>query len=267
MRILLRGQPRSGTSILAAILTREPEMFVSYELQLYDNVFRMNKDNTDALKDFAERLKGNHAKRMEKYGIPMDYDAIISSLNNKVHNNINKKDLMLLFEQELFGDRFEVIGDKVPQPPNPHRINAMLREGIDFKLIYIYRDGRDVVASKYRHKVATNIDPYWATTDIRQASDVWVNKMMQWDLFYDDYKDKIPILVIRFEDIIDDRDKIVKQLSDFIEVDEDTINKNIEDKFSDKTSHRGYYQKWIPNWEEHFVPPAKMYLKKLGYIK
>ena len=48
---------------------------------------------------------------------------------------------------------------------------------------------------------------------------------------------------------------------------ESTIRQNIEDKFSDKNSHRGYYKEWIPNWEKEFVLPAKMYLAKLGYIE
>lgn len=274
MRILLRGQARSGTSILTAILTREPEMFLGHELRLYDSVFRMRRDNTDTLKDVGKKLRGVHAKRMQKYsrrgqkyGIEMDYEKIIQRLEKKVRNNINKKELMLLFEQEIFGDRFRVFGDKVPQPPTPYLVNAMLREGIDFKIIWIYRDGRDVVASRYRHKVATKIDPHWAISDVKAASNLWAEGMMKWDLFYKDYKDRIPILVVRFEDIIDDREKLITQLSEFVEVNESILRQNIEDKFSDKISHRGYYKEWIPSWEKEFVLPAKMYLAKLGYIE
>jgi hypothetical protein len=140
-------------------------------------------------------------------------------------------------------------------------------------MIWIYRDGRDVVSSCYRHggmsgasKQVGDQRPQWACDNVYDGSLKWAQTMVRWHNIYIKYKHVIDILEIRFEEMLKYPAMISEDIGNFLDINPDIVYNNIRQKVSNRASNMGNYKKVIPNWEKEFAPAAISMLEILKYI-
>jgi hypothetical protein len=152
---------------------------------------------------------------------------------------------------KVFGDKTGVFGFK----------NTIAKLKMPYKLLYIYRDGRDVVASAVRHYLMQGKESGWVTNDIAKSSQLWADAHKEFESF----RDEREWAAIRFEDYMESPYKICRTIADLTGIDLDIVMNRRNQVFNDKVSHIGYHKQIIPSWEEHFTEDAKALLKRLGY--
>jgi hypothetical protein len=151
----------------------------------------------------------------------------------------------------------EWFGDKQARP---NVLLKMYELGIDYKLIAIYRDGRDVAASGSRHK--RGLAPPWSNNPVENA-DSWA-KIFEILLAVLEKLDPNMYVLIKFEDYILEPDKNFKMMGELLGIAPSEFNKKM---FKKDKAHIGYYSKWCPDWEQTFTDRSKAMLKRLGYIQ
>lgn len=279
MRLLVRGQPRSGTTILTEILYNDPEICTAYEYQIYDFLYcgKFMKKIPPANSKYLERLHSRMVKTRNKYVPPhMDLETIYNKIAASDPDSMSRAEFTAVVEKELFQDKFRIIGDKVHQPIDDKHLTELDQDGLldDLKVVWIYRDGRDVCSSNRRHwrrlakksVEAAKRNP-WASDDMVFASDRWAQKMIALEETESVLDGRsIPNMRIKFEDLISNPDNVIGPLAEFLGLSESILANNIADKIKESKHHVGYYSEWIEDWEEQFTPLAKEVLARYGYI-
>lgn len=269
-RILVRGHHRSGTTVLCDVLRHKPELFVTYEMGTYDYPFIPGESNEQKIKRLLGSIDTHFIHK--SMGLRSDLLNLKHEIEEKIHTYSSPIDYINILEEAIFQDKYRIIGDKFPTPFTEDRIQYLLNFNLEFKLIWIYRDGRDVVSSCYRHggqgrppKVG-DTRPMWSCVDPKEGSVRWVKVMRAWSVLYNKYKDHIPMLELKYENLLKYPHMTAEELGQFIGIDPEPIYNNIKNRVSFDESHKGYYNEIIPHWEKQFVPEAIDLLKELKYI-
>jgi len=269
-RLLVRGHHRSGTTLLSKILRNKPDLYITYELGTYDYPFIPNETNEQKLSRILSHLDNNFVLRNQ------DIRTDMLNLRNSIEEHIkpfsSPIDYINVIEEELFQNKYRIIGDKYPNVLPEDRIQYLMNFQLDFKVIWIYRDGRDVVSSCYRHggqgrepKIG-DTRPIWSCIDPKEGSLKWARVMWYWDHIYNKYKDIIPMLQIKFEDMFKYPNMVAEDIGNFLNIDPGIILNNIKTYASSSESNSGYYDRIIPYWDKQFTPESMSMLEKLGYI-
>jgi hypothetical protein len=141
------------------------------------------------------------------------------------------------------------------------------------KVIYLCRDGRDVVSSEVRRKSSR-----WrlANRSVKALSEDWAFDVNYWL----EHRYKYDQLTLKFEDLINSPEETLHSVSQFLDISSEPLvvefekvtNQRGKRKGYHKTvaqsgeSHIGYHNVWIPNWKKEFHPSAINILKKMDYI-
>ena len=155
-------------------------------------------------------------------------------------------------------------GDKI-ETPSLATFERLVKNK-DFKFIHIYRDGRDSVSSGMRmNKVFGPEYRLWKDMNPKINSKDWADAILRWQ------EAKIFILKerrvdIKFEDYLDNPGKNSDLIASFLEIGGDKLVDIEKRLIKPKESHRGYYKKWVSDWEKTFHPDAIKTLKLLGYV-
>jgi hypothetical protein len=155
-------------------------------------------------------------------------------------------------------------GDKIETPP----LNKLerLSKDKDFKFIHIYRDGRDSVSSGMRmNKVFGKEYRPWKDMNPKINSKHWADAIFRWE----EAKKFIPQerrIDIKFEDYLDFPGKNSEFIADLLVIGKDELVIIEKKLVKPDESHRGYYKKWVPDWEISFHSKALEALRLLNYI-
>ncbi|MCF8075846.1 MAG: sulfotransferase, partial [Desulfotignum sp.] len=139
--IFIVGAPRSGTTLLAVMLDRHPQIAIPPETQFFTEFLPWARQQTD----LETREKKIHAAlahpRLQDTGL--EYDTVFSIF--KVHDNTFKGLFRSLLEAYAKYKNAERPGEKSPK----HLVHVpdILRYFPQAKIICLVRDGRDVVLS------------------------------------------------------------------------------------------------------------------------
>lgn len=277
-RLLVRGQPRSGTTILTQLLFGESDLCTTNELYLYDFLFYGAHTNGKRKTNFEFRNKVfKRLDKSRKYIPPqIDVPTVKANLTERINNKQSKLQCLEIVEDELFQGKFKIIADKVHDTLTDKQLDALVESGIgDFKVVWIYRDGRDVCSSNRRvwqrlykngGEELANKNP-WASNDMAFAGDRWADRMLELVEMEKRLQTRnIPVMRVKFEDFIDNEDLLVPDLADFVEINCKVLAHNVNTMFNSDKHHCGYYTEWIPNWKEEFTDKAKDILEQFGYI-
>ena len=150
MRVLVVGRSRSGTTILRDILSSHKDVWITNELRTY-NIVEDKKDtpyHCVSVKDSAEeyfrfvgnKIQNNYHKLYKKFDKNIFQQECMKNL--KGNTLINKLEAL---ETVLFENRFKIFGDKTGIAYDI--FETLIKNNINFKVIHIYRDGRDVAFS------------------------------------------------------------------------------------------------------------------------
>jgi len=256
MRLIVAGRSRSGTTILRDVLSHPPNSHITNEMRIY-NQLTVETDVNNYFKFLSTKLGPRN--KIPMHVTPQEF------LRRCKTNTTGKNMLQGLYsvEKVLFGDKYEVFGDKSGVGYYLLDIVSILKE--DVKIIHIYRDGRDSTASGLRHSEGGKNHRPWATTSAYKNSLHWAEKLNIWF----DIREKLKTnqyLEIRFEDFIVSPYLNAQKLSIFTGISEGTLRKSEDHLIKRDTAHIGYYKKWISNWKKDLAPEAIEVLHKLKYI-
>lgn len=253
MRLILKGSSRCGTTITRDILSAHPEVFLTNELRLYYKSTRTHAGSLSLLLDGTpEEYFNNLLKNINNSNV-----GKLSSLNKNTFVSdclqTLTEDTMLgkieAAESVLFSNNYKYYGDKGAPV-------SIMKKLPKTKVIFIYRDGRDVASSGARFK--RGLKAPWAN-DPKVNAEHWAGNMQTNFNSLEEFND---CLVIKFEDYIDYPDKNFKLISEFLGLD----YKPYKSMINFEKMHKGYYTKHWPNWKKEASVSVIKMLERLKYI-
>lgn len=268
-RVLVRGHHRSGTTVLCKILRKVPKIFITYELGIYSIPFA-NVPNKQKV-DFLSRVI-NQTLWSKSDAIRHDSLNLTMSLRDRIGKFTAPEEMVQILEEEIFQGIFPVIGDKFPSVPDIHTLGSLLEMDENLKIIWIYRDGRDVVSSCYRHggmgktPEVGDTRPVWSCVDIGEGSEQWGKVMGQWEDVKRQFDGRLDYLEVSFEELMRFPNAFGEIIGDFVGIDPSIIVENHKAEFVKEFTHNKQFEEIIPNWKEEFCPLAMHFLEKLNYI-
>ncbi len=139
------GMPRSGTTLLQAMLMSLPGLYVVNEAQVMSFVYRHRRKFGD-LDDAAgfDRTIAAIRDVCAATELPVDWPALEAELRATPRTHVQLFDTLLFHIQQRRGARR--VGDKTP--PHLLYVDELLAAFPDAQVITIIRDGRDVAVSQ-----------------------------------------------------------------------------------------------------------------------
>jgi hypothetical protein len=264
-KLILQGSSRCGTTITRDILSAHPKIWLTNELRVF---FGKNPSRqamgpclyAGTAEEYFTALKNKVVKgegvEYHKFPPGFDFNKMVELCLAHLKEDTLEGRLDAVYAALVGNNNLEWFGDKQAQP---NVLIKMYELGIDYKLIIIHRDGRDVAASGARHGRGSL--PPWSNDPVENA-DHWAQV----------FENQLPVLekidpsmyvFIRFEDYILEPDKNFELIGELLRVDPNEFNKTM---FNKEKAHMGYYSQWCPDWEQTFTNRSKAMLKRLGYI-
>ena len=155
-------------------------------------------------------------------------------------------------------NNWKFTGDK---GADPSVLVEMAEQGLEFKLIWIHRDGRDAAHSGVING-KPGAGPPWSS-DYRVNAKGWTGRVLGFLDNIDKFSN-VDYTILRFEDYADEPGLNGKKINHFLGV---TNMEYIEKSMIDPDRiKQGYGIKAHPDWRQHFSENGKRALKMLGYI-
>jgi len=248
-RVQVRGHPRSGTSIMARVLRIPREICITHEVGLYQFPAGIT------IPDYIDGVKSGLAHGYPNNKDIYDLDEMCQWLDTL--KDTSSVEVIRKIEQKLFTTKR--YGDKVP-------LEMVSGDAGDFRLIYMLRDGRNVVASRVRAmQIVENRRPGWATLDVRQASREWVETLDRWKDWIAN-NENTPVLQMKLEELVEQQEESASKLSNFLDISYIDLLDSIREKVTFNNSNNYAWRKELSDWEQEFSVEAIEKLKELRYI-
>jgi len=266
-RVLI-GLPksRSGSTFMRDVLTGHPAVWIGHETRLYcqlawtdhfQNVWQRRERYPDRGKRVAGALDGAFKAMAQRY----------PNLSRRRSSPKLSAECIIELEKRLFpNDKIRVLGDKgyISLPPTKLMLNSLLEAvalPMPMKVIYIYRDPRNVFTSIRRFAAGREIwQPLWVHDPFRHSIE-WVEAWENWEKIKK--QGKVPWLEIKYETLINEPDKQLARVAKFLGLNNaqpfvGTFKKKLKGSV-------GNWQKQQPNIESQMHPSIFALMEKLGY--
>jgi hypothetical protein len=247
--IIIVGVPRSGTSLLTAVLNRHTAVYIAPESHFFFRIWGNRRllgnlddpNNFDKLIPYFQTLKhiGSGWANTE-INIEMlkesfyqqnehDYDSLFLSFLKMLSENKSKQNF----------------GEKTPLHLYflPHLVNSFK----DIKIIHVIRDGRGTVSSL--------LGTDWGK-DLITYSIFWKNCINLMRKFKTETNFKM--LQVKFEDLVIQPEKSLNQICDYLNIDYtsslmDVIYTNTSSKSAKNSYTKGFDGKAITRWKTNLT--------------
>ena len=261
MRLIIRGHSRSGTTVTRNILSALNGIMLTNEFRMYDSLSSYQTAQS-YFKTLSVKCKsGRTMQQLGKRDPKLFVKECIRILGDPLCPD--KRLWVHAVEDNLFSNSLRIIGDKTDlRYANKQNLPYFID---NCKHIFIYRDGRDCVASGFRHFKNGMSRSSWATNNITEMSNLWVRSFRHMDSL----KEILPsdtYLTMRFEDYKHNPAKVANQIAEFLSIKPHNVLRRIHSHFETTQSHTGYFKTIIPNWQNQFSEKALETLTSLGYI-
>lgn len=243
-RLILTGPSRCGTTISSKLLTAHKDVYVTNEVRTYMFLDRPN---------YKEALYKNIVTRGGALNLPPDFSA--ATLKN-IPNNVTLKEQLLRIEEEMFGDNYLFFGDKGIFSGGAKTLNNM---DLEFKLILIHRDPRDVVRSVKRHFPHSHFG--YNTNNTREIADIWADWFLDMERVGQDLA--TDYIIMKFEDYIDNPGLNGEKINNFLNI--EGMIECEQATISLKSTHKGYYADLNEDWSKEFSDKTKNLMTRLNY--
>jgi hypothetical protein len=257
-RLLIHGVGRSGTTFTQQVVNSHPDIWITNEFLLYDAVAgvalqSVKKNPRDALDYFHKlSIKTEWNQSKEHYwDVPPTFDEDFfykchKEYSRKRIDREDRREWIWTVEKILFS-KYKYWGDKVLEVST---LQKLKRFGLDFKVIYVLRDGRDNVCSRRRANFGGGAQAwYWGVKEFIDFSD---------SLPMDYYR------VVKFEDLISKPNPVIRELSSWIGVSAEPMLKGFYSKVRENGIGRWRHE--LSDWYELFKGKPLVMLRKLDYI-
>ena len=268
-RVLI-GLPksRSGSTFLQEVLSGHHAVWIGRETRLYcqlnwcshfQNVMSRKDRYPDRGKHVPAALEGAYKAMAKRY----------PDLSRRRSSPKLSAECIVELENRLFpGDKIRILGDKgyISLPPTKLMINSLLEAvalPLPIKVIYIYRDPRNVFTSIRRFAAGREIwQPLWVHDPYRHSIE-WVEAWKHWEAIK--AKGNVPCLEIKYETLIREPEKQLGRIAKFLPVQNhqpfvDTFKKKLKGSVGD-------WKKQQPHIEDQMHPSIFPLMAKLGYRK
>lgn len=217
-RFFIIGNPRSGTTLLRLMLNRHSKMSVPPEagflVWLYDEYkdFNYNEKNVD---HFLELL--SKTTKIEHWNL--DFNVLRNFIISKKPNNFSKlMDCVYIYYSKYnLSKDVDIYGDKNNFYLN--KIDLLSEVYHNAKFIHIIRDGRSVAVS-YKDLNKKNMASVYAPNlpeEIEKIAKEWTGNI---NMINTSFKklDTDQHYTLRFEDLISEPEKILKEICIFLDI-------------------------------------------------
>lgn len=202
------GSPRSGNTLLRAILNSHPALSIPPELHILPWLYkRYITYNFLPWKDLKSVIIGEFARQPSFKYWNIDITNVLSKLNSLPKEQRSLEAIMqevYLHYRDVFHPHSTIWGDKTPN--NTLHLNQINKIFPRAKYINIIRDGRDVVNSLLKAKIYTNI---------ADSCDRWILSLQKSKVF----KKKIPssrFMEFHYENLVNHPKDETKKICHFL---------------------------------------------------
>lgn len=189
------GYPRSGTTLLAAMLSKAKGVVVTPETNYFRGARVEAKRKNARGRKALSILKSD--KRMSDIGVNFE---LITVDDNDDFDDLYKKILKLFGKQ----NQGVVIIEKTPL--HALYLKQLRQVFPDAKILHLVRDGRDVIAS--------NIKEEWTFSSIYKHAAEWRELVCQ-----NAFQENGSIMNVQYEDLILHPKNVVRDIFEFLEID------------------------------------------------
>lgn len=241
--VFIMGAPRSGTTLLASMLSARndvislPEMHYFYKL-LHEEVL-LGKINEDKI---INTLKNN----------PAFVDLNIASTVDDIKNLIDKCIKNTFFNIiSKYNECYHKKSDPtiwIEHSPNNHKYyNILIETYPDSKFVHIIRDGRAVFSSTKKTD--------WGYKDVTIGAIDWRRRVSECVILENLYRSRV--LTVQYEDIVNNTKYVLQNICDFVSMEfKQSMIKSggiISPTFSrfQKNSNTKPHSNSIKRWKEH----------------
>lgn len=202
------GSGRNGSTLLGTILNRHPEVFMTpeqYALPFASIRYRLL--NILGWR-YLVKMTLREFSRPENYRTPIDFSYLSDKLIKLPKQERDLLSIMDLINQELasiVNRNPRIWGDKTPENTRKYHFLKPLIQGS--KVVFMIRDGRDVVSSFAKAKkedFGINADPMVAAHNWSHSVAVWTDIVRTIP-----EKDR---LMVRYEDLVSDPETTVEKV-------------------------------------------------------
>lgn len=244
--IFIVGCPRSGTTILAALLNLHTDIAAATETHFFNFISKQKKykwrefdENQMKLildeariMDFCKHLEIEPELLVKYFMESFDSAELSEEVTHK--SQFYKKKVFDVFIKALLIKKKKIrFCEKTPQ--HLYNVEEILKLYPGAKFIHIVRDGRDVVNSLLKMP--------WRPGGLLNNSRFW-KKYITKGLSLSSKLDSKNFLTVKFEELIQDPEALMKTICDFVEV---SYQKSILQK--SQTSNESVFTEWESNWK------------------
>lgn len=226
--IFILGNPRSGTSLLRVIINAHPDILIppecGFAVWLYDEFKNKDFERNQTKNNFIEKLI--RTRKFETWKLNID-ELKTKFLNIHVKNYADTVDFIYRFYGSSHSIYFKRWGDKNNfYLNNMTEINEIFPEA---QFIHIVRDGRDV-ASSYIDISSKSIESKYSPdlpVNIKDIAIDWIRNNDKIIRSLSDVPEERKLL-IRFEDVIQNFDLIIRKIIHFLGISYSEKMKNFQ---------------------------------------
>ena len=216
------GYPRSGTTMAASLLTRNPDIYIPPETQFFRS-FMHELPKVQTKETLINAFIEN--KRLSDIGVTHSHLKNFSPKKHQITWLLNTA--LEIKAKEL---NKSIIGEKTPA--HLLHFKEIINNYPDSKFIVIIRDGRDCVLSNIKEK--------WTFSNPVKHAAEWNLYMNNYCELINKYPDKV--LTIRYEDILDTPSDSVKKITEF-------VGATFNTKQMEKDESKSVIPEWEKNWK------------------
>ena len=239
--IFIVGCPRSGTTILAAILNAHPEIATATETHFFNYISKQKKYNW---KNFTEKyfeMLLDESRIVDFFTLTKiskeDLRARFRALKLSSDSEQNKKEVFSLLIEALVEKKGKkLFCEKTPQ--HLQNVEEIIKLYPQAKIINLIRDGRDAVNSlvkmPWRPDGLLNNSRFWQTY-------IKIGQNLEAKL------DKQSFVTVKYEDLLREPQEIIKKLCDFIGV--EFIDSMITRDSKEEQGSENIFSDWESSWK------------------
>jgi hypothetical protein len=203
--VFIGGHPRSGTTLLGAMIGTHSACVCTPESQFKTRVLRdasVNNQGTLNLEAALRKIQNNW--RFKIWDLP---------LGAVPFNSIQTYRDLVEFLVTAYGEKFGRMNPSIwvdHTPSNVKNAETLLRLFPDARFLHIVRDGRGVAAS------ILPLD--WGANTVNEAACAWLERLSQ-NLAVESALGQKRIMRVKFEDMVLEPETILKEICSFLHID------------------------------------------------
>lgn len=244
--IFIVGCPRSGTTILAALLNLHTNIAAATETHFFNFISKQRKYKWKEFDENQMKLMLDEARIIDfckhleidpelliKYFMESFDSAELSEGATQKTEFYKKKVFDVFIRALLEKKKKERFCEKTPQ--HLYNVEEILKLYPEAKFIHLVRDGRDVVNSLMKMP--------WRPNGLLNNSRFW-KKYIARGLKLSSKIDSSNFLTVKFEDLLQDPETVLRNICEFLDL---AYQKSI--LYKSQTSTESVFTEWESNWK------------------